>query len=97
MLISLFANFRHNRPDAPQHKTTDRPESLLAIACDGSSEDCYDDPGGEIPPLNPNPDGGRRPAPETQGQGRDAAQKPAITTRIAEALLAGLSPAPLAV
>lgn len=96
MLISLFANYRRNRPDALQHET-DRPESLLAIACDGSSEDCYDDPGGEIPPLNPNPDGGRRPAPETQGQGRDTTQEPAITTRIAEALLAPLSPAPLAV
>jgi hypothetical protein len=100
MLISLFDTFRRNRPDALHHES-DRPESLLVIACDGSSEDCYDDPGGEIPPLNPNPDGGRLPAPETQGKGGDTSQEPTLTARIALALSAALaaswSPAPAAV
>lgn len=96
MLISLFDTFRPNRSDALQHET-DRPESLVAIACDGSSEDCYDDPGGEIPPLNPNPDGGRKPAPEIQGKGKDTAGEPTLTARIAEALSGSWSPAPVAV
>lgn len=96
MLISLFDAFRCSRNEA-RHPETDGPESLLAIACDGSSEDCYDDPGGEIPPLNPNPDGGRKPAPEIQGKGSDTRQEPTLATRIAERLSSPWSPVPVAV
>ena len=96
MLLSLFDTFRHSRNEA-RRPETDPSESLLVIACDGSSEDCYDDPGGEIPPLSPNPDGGRKPAPEIQGKGEDTAARWTITTRIAELLSATRSPAPVAV
>lgn len=95
MLHSLFDTFRRDRPDA-RHCETDAPESLLAIACDGSSEDCYDDPGGEIPPLNPNPDGGRKPAPEIQAKGPDTTREATVTTRIAELLSGARNPAPVA-
>jgi|GEM_PF-5971561 len=93
MLTSIFRIIRHDRNEA--HNESDRLESLLAIACDGSPEDCYDEPGGELPPTQPNPSGGRKPKPETQAKGGRALDRP-VVSRIAEALFGLPCPVPTA-
>jgi len=99
MPTSIFRTFRSHRIDnsdnALRHDESSRLESLLAIACDGSAEDCYDEPGGEVPPSQPNPSGGRKPDPETQLQGGGKQEQP-VAARIAETLLGFSSPAPAA-
>lgn len=95
MLTSIFRNTPSDRNDEQRS----RLESLLAIACDGSAEDCYDEPGGEVPPTQPNPSGGRKPDPETQAK-PDEPVVQTVVNRLAEALFSlaqGLaSPAPVA-
>lgn len=93
MLTSIFRILRRDSHEA--RNQSDRLESLLAIACDGSVEDCYDDPGGEVPPTQPNPSGGRKPDPATQVKGGRTLDHP-IVNCIAEALFGLACPAPAA-
>lgn len=93
MVTSIFRTFRSNRIDsALRYDESDRLESLLAIACDGSAEDCYDEPGGEVPPSQPNPSGTGPSKPSGKGKGKGGATE--ALARLAETLFGAMAPAP---
>lgn len=94
MVTSIFRTFRSNDDNALRYDESDRLESLLAIACDGSAEDCYDDPGGEVPPSQPNPSGSGPSDSEKKGKGKGPATE--VLARLAETFFGALTPAPVA-